>query len=71
MPDAQTAGVEVWGKAVALGLGVAAALRYIVQLGRLIERIETLTVEVERLRAELADARVEIAKLRGELDGAN
>lgn len=73
MPEAQAlelGGLEVVGKGLAALVALTVLVRYVMQMGRLIERIEQLTKEVDALRGELSEARVEIAKLRGELDGA-
>jgi hypothetical protein len=59
--------IDWWAKAGGVAVVVFTGIRYVLQIGALIQRLETLTAEVERLRSDLADARLEVADLKARL----
>lgn len=61
------AAVDLWAKVAGGVVAIATVLRYVIQLGALIQKLETLTSEVERLRHDLAEARLEVADLKARL----
>lgn len=68
MPDPQMhLPVDVWAKVLGVLLAIATGLRYVVQLGALLQKLDTLTGEVAKLRGDLEEARLEIAELKAKL----
>jgi hypothetical protein len=49
------ASLEFWAKLGAAIVAFATALKYVVQIGVLLNRLDTLTREVERLRDDIED----------------